>query len=423
VQISPNFAFLKVHDLQLVRLGSQSERYFAEDSNTCLIKLRQFGELLAQLVAAKVGLFEDNGESQLELLRRLESHGAIAGEALDLFHQLRKSGNRATHSGSGDPRTALSNLKYARVLGIWFHRSYGGVPDFQPSPFVPPADPAPAASTLDEELATLRAEVESYRHSAAAAVSIAKEEAELRQLAEELLQLAEVEASEIKAKLISIQVQTVAQGTPVIQQSIASAQHNARSLDLDERETRRLIDAQLRAAGWEADTEEIRYSRGVRPVKGRYLAISEWPTASGHADYALFSGLDIIGVVEAKRQSKNVAGDITQAKRYSRDFQLQGDAAYLGNPWREYRVPFVFATNGREYLEQMRTMSGIWFCDLRRPENIGRPLKNWYSPADLIDTLAQDLDRSQQQLTQERFEYNFSLRPYQKKAIQAVEAG
>ena len=52
MQVSPNFAFLKVHDLQLVRLGSQAERYFAEDPNTCLIKLRQFGELLAQLVAA-----------------------------------------------------------------------------------------------------------------------------------------------------------------------------------------------------------------------------------------------------------------------------------------------------------------------------------------------------------------------------------
>jgi type I restriction enzyme, R subunit len=89
VQISPNFAFLKVHDLQLVRLGSQAERYFAEDPNTCLIKLRQFGELLAQLVAATVGLYEDKAESQIELLRRLESRGAISGEALDLFQKKR----------------------------------------------------------------------------------------------------------------------------------------------------------------------------------------------------------------------------------------------------------------------------------------------------------------------------------------------
>ena len=37
---------------------------------------------------------------------------------------------------------------------------------------------------------------------------------------------------------------------------------------LDEAETRRLIDAQLNKAGWEADTKNLRYSKGVRPVRG-----------------------------------------------------------------------------------------------------------------------------------------------------------
>jgi hypothetical protein len=34
----------------------EAERYFHDDPNTCLIKLRQFAELLAQLIAAKTGL-------------------------------------------------------------------------------------------------------------------------------------------------------------------------------------------------------------------------------------------------------------------------------------------------------------------------------------------------------------------------------
>lgn len=37
---SLNFDFLKSHDGQLVRLGALAERYFQEDPNTCLIKLR-----------------------------------------------------------------------------------------------------------------------------------------------------------------------------------------------------------------------------------------------------------------------------------------------------------------------------------------------------------------------------------------------
>ncbi|WP_437638581.1 hypothetical protein [Sorangium sp. So ce854] len=49
---SPNFAFLDHHDPRLVVLGTQAERYFADDPNTCLVKLRQFGEILAQRAAA-----------------------------------------------------------------------------------------------------------------------------------------------------------------------------------------------------------------------------------------------------------------------------------------------------------------------------------------------------------------------------------
>ena len=50
---STNFDFLAVHDAQLVRLAALAERYFVDDPNTTLIKLRQFGELLAQQVAAR----------------------------------------------------------------------------------------------------------------------------------------------------------------------------------------------------------------------------------------------------------------------------------------------------------------------------------------------------------------------------------
>ena len=422
MQVSPNFAFLKVHDLQLVRLGSQAEQYFRDDPNTCLIKLRQFGELLAQLVAASAGLYNDPGESQIDLLRRLDSRGAVSGEALDLFHQLRKAGNVATHSLAGEHRTALSNLKYARLIGVWFHRSYGRKPDFKPGPFIPPADPAQETTALREELKRLRAEVETHRTSAEAALASATEETELRQLAEELLQEAEARAEETQAKLASIQAEVIAAPKQEVEEVIASAQASGFHIDLDERETRRLIDEQLRAAGWEVDTEDMRYSRGVRPQKGRYLAIAEWPTDSGPADYALFAGLQVVGVVEAKRKSKDVASDVVQAKRYSRGFQLHGDATFIGGPWGEYRVPFVFATNGREFLEQLRTKSGIWFCDVRRSQNLSRPLKNWYSPADLIDTLSQDIDEATRRLAEESFEYNFHLRPYQKKAIQSVES-
>ena len=83
---SANFSFLAVHDAQLVRLGALAERYFKYDPNTSLLKLRQYGETLAQLVAAKVGLFRDAQEPQSDLLRRLAFDRVIPREVGDLFH-------------------------------------------------------------------------------------------------------------------------------------------------------------------------------------------------------------------------------------------------------------------------------------------------------------------------------------------------
>ena len=71
-----------------------------------------------------------------------------------------------------------------------------------------------------------------------------------------------------------------------------------------------MIDEQLRQVGWEVDTENLRYSKGARPAKGRNLAIAEWPTNSaagnkGRADYALFVGLKLVGIIEAKAEHKD----------------------------------------------------------------------------------------------------------------------
>lgn len=54
--ICSNFDMLRLYEEQLWRLGALAERYFAEDPNTSLLKLRQFSELLAQSLAARTGL-------------------------------------------------------------------------------------------------------------------------------------------------------------------------------------------------------------------------------------------------------------------------------------------------------------------------------------------------------------------------------
>lgn len=419
--VSVNFAFLAAHDPQLVRLGALAEQYFTSDPNTCLIKLRQFGELLAQLAAAKVGLYVSVDERQIDLLRRLRDRGLLKGDVDRLFHELRRAGNEATHTHFDDQRTALSNLKYARMLGIWFHRVFTKNFSFSPTPFIPPQDPTVETEALKQELAKLRSELQASQTAAQLAGLAAEQEAQQRASAQELALVAQAEAQEALSRLAAIQARAIEAPTQTIQQTIQTAQQI--DVELDERETRRLIDSQLRSAGWEADSENLTYLNGTRPQKGRNLAIAEWQTAKGRADYILFAGLSAIAVVEAKRRSKDVSGMIDQAKRYSRGFQVKADEVLpASSPWGEFKIPFAFATNGREFLQQLRTKSGIWFCDLRRPNNLRHPLPSWYSPQGLLDTLAQDIDEAQKKLASESFNYNLDLRPYQIQAIEAVES-
>jgi type I restriction enzyme R subunit len=153
----------------------------------------------------------------------------------------------------------------------------------------------------------------------------------------------------------------------------------------DEAATRRRIDAQLRQAGWEADSKGLTFAEGARPQRGVNRAIAEWPTANGPADYVLFVGVTPLGIAEAKRHIKDVAGRLPQAQRYSRGFASQGSEVFLGGPWNKHKIPFVFATNGRPFLRQLKEKSGIWFQDLRLSVNHPRPLNGWYTPDGLMD--------------------------------------
>jgi hypothetical protein len=62
----------------------------------------------------------------------------IPREVGDFFHHLRAVGNQATHESDGTHAEALTALKIARELGIWFYRSFGGGKSFSPGAFVPP---------------------------------------------------------------------------------------------------------------------------------------------------------------------------------------------------------------------------------------------------------------------------------------------
>ena len=417
-----NFLHLAALEPQLARLGMLAERYFADDSNTCLLKLRQFAEVMAQVTAAKVGALLPD-ETQFELLRRLEDEGALPLEVKTLFDAVRRAGNSANHALVEDQSKALSTLKICAQLGLWFQRTFGEA-NFADSAFMPPANPD-GTPEVTSELEELRAALTVFKATHA---DIAQQigDLTLQQLATEderaYWERLALEAEQSKATLETRLQAVQSAATDLTGDGFKSAAKAAgKKVKLDERDTRKLIDAQLRDAGWTVDTEKLRYASGTRPEKNKNLAIAEYPTASGPADYVLFVGLTPVAAIEAKRQNVNVSSALKQAERYSRDYLPPDGVTLTGEFWGEYAIPLVFSTNARPYLRQLNTLSGIWFRDLRQTTNLSRALDGWYTPEGIAELLKRDEHAAHAKLSAEPLEYDLGLRPYQKRAIQSVE--
>ncbi len=405
---SLNFEFLKSDEPLLHKLGTAAERYCFDDPNVSLYKLRQFGEMLAQVLAKRARL--EVPTDQHGVLRSLSDRGIIRGDVDRLFHELRKTGNAAVHNFGGSQRVALECLEYAYLLAGWFYRGFIiAEKTFKLPPFVPPTFQDPATPSL--ETTRLKQEVDRLNQKLAESLSIAElAEADRVRQAQQLLDLqqsamdAATEKQQIEQRLRELE-ERAQDLTPQTLQKLVNRAVDT-TIDLDESATRRLIDRQLQAAGWLADSQGLTHSSGARPQKNVNQAIAEVPIGNGRADYVLYLGLDAVGVIEAKRRRKSVQeGGLRQAMRYAKGLN----------------VPFVFATNGKPLQQQLRSQSGIWFQDLRSQTNGSRPMGSWLQPDDLKDMLKRDRAVADAKLGELEFAGSLQLYDYQQQAVLAVE--
>jgi len=384
-----NFEFLQSTFPVLANFGGLAEQYCYSDSNSCLMKLGMIGETIVNLIFSydRIPLPYDN--TAVVRIDTLLRERMITRDLSDILHALRKVRNKAVHENYASVEEGKTLLQMAYSLCEWFMQTYGDW-NYQNQPFVmpePTTQSEPADMSADES----------------------KEE--------ELIKEAE------EAAAASEQIDPNARK----QQAQKAASQRVKS----EAETRYMIDEQLRKVGWEADTDNLRYSKGTRPAKGRCIAIAEWPTDStvgnkGYADYALFVDLQMVATIEAKAIHKDIPSVIDyQCKDYSRNIRSE-DALYQIGVWGEFKVPFTFATNGRPYLEQYDTKSGIWFLDLRLSYNAPKALHGWISPTGIMEMLEKDIAAGNQGLQDMPYDLlrdkdGLNLREYQLNAIRAAE--
>lgn len=164
------------------------------------------------------------------------------------------------------------------------------------------------------------------------------------------------------------------------------------------------IDTRLRALNppWEI----IRYREALDLSALHGVAVEEFPTANGPADYGLVVNGLLLGILEAKKVAVNPQNVLEQAKRYSK-----GALPGPGN-WNGYRVPFLYATNGEE----------IWHIDIRDEKAASRTLSNFHTASALAERFSRDLKPAHNWLLDTPVEQIGRLRPYQRDCITAVEA-
>lgn len=440
-----NFDFLNEINPLFFQLAKNAELTFVSDPNTSLIKVRQLGEAIAQYIVDYYDLPITDNLTQIDLIHLVDREIGLDQNIRNLFHLVRKLGNSANHEFITSHGEALKGLRAAHAIAIWFYEAFNsGSKKIASKKFIAPKDPSENYRILLQDKERLERELAQSRDNLSlkdqlhiAQENLQKEyeqlKLEMTHQAQENKELIELYEHELQAleKDYKSHVNTIK--SLITQPEASSIKKKIMKLDneiLSEELTRVIIDNQLQEAGWEADTETLRYSKGIRPELNRNMAIAEWPTADGIADYVLFSGLTPIAIVEAKKQNENVSGKIGQAERYAQNFNMLEELIPAWTlegrqvPWEYdddcYLIPFVYSSNGRPYFKQNLEKSGTWFRDVRAASNLKRALPSFHSPEGLLDILKRDRQQAEKRLKEEGMDY-LKLRYYQQNAICAIE--
>ncbi|MBN2425790.1 MAG: DEAD/DEAH box helicase family protein [Calditrichaceae bacterium] len=131
-----------------------------------------------------------------------------------------------------------------------------------------------------------------------------------------------------------------------------------------EQQARINIDKMLQSAGWIIQNmKDINLSAGIG------VAVREYPTDTGPADYVLFVNRSPFGVIEAKKEGTILTSDRVedQPERYS--------VSYLKYMQEAKDLPFLYQSTGKE----------TRFCDQRDPNPRYREIFSFHQPQTLLE--------------------------------------
>jgi|TARA_R110002033_G_C3896287_1_gene239488 type I restriction enzyme R subunit len=297
-----NFEHIQGKWPKLHQLAAFAEEYVITDPQSSLVKLRCFAEQVVGYLYKELQLPVFPNSNIYDKLISDDFTSVVPTLITDKLHAIRKSGNQAAHEGRVDQQQAIWILKESYFVACYLFMAYGNgkqadCPEFNAPEPKQTAEQGTAEFTKKNKQLTLQ---------------LAQNEARLKKALEELetsqqaQQKAQQEAAKLKLTINQAKVTEVKDRN----QQITS------SFNFNEAETRaRIIDMDLRAAGWavsldETSTDEV----------GKEVQVSNQPTATGigYVDYVLWDDDGKpLAVIEAKRTRESVEKGREQAKLYA----------------------------------------------------------------------------------------------------------
>ena len=347
------------------------------DAKSSLTIFGSFAEQLTKLIFRLDGLKDWNLQQNERILRMQASGNDYPYSVTVALDKIRRLRNKAAHEADFHPslEEALTVDQRAFFVWCWFLETFT---QDEIKPYQKPLNQQAVVDNQQKKIKELTAEIEQLQHTQSVKVP-----------------------ESVRAERRRKNKKFAAQNR------------------LTEAQTREIIDQQLRDAGWEADTPTLNnWTKGTLPQKGHNMAIAEWklPHRRERADYVLFIGERAVGIVEAKRYGETVAASaLGQAYDYYK---------YLKNSekYQMENIAFLFGANGRPYLSQMKSQSGIWFRDMRNQNHPDGPLESWLTPDDIkMKEMARPEEDADSALQKDDYYPDFAGRYYQKLAIQKIE--
>lgn len=299
---SMNFEYLKGKWPKLHELAAFAEEYTYSDPQSSLVKLRCFAEHVIGYLYKELNLPVFYKSNIYDKLTSDDFTSAVRPEIVTKLHAIRINGNQAVHEGKVDHKQALWILKECYCIGIYLYVIFDDG-DQNDCPAFKAPQPKPSLEAAGAKI---------LKKNKQLTKQIEAQDARLQQA------LAELAAAEKAQKEFQLQAEKLKQA--IDQEKLKQVQaRNERLLstfDFNEAETRaRIIDMDLRAAGWNVSLDENSTAEVGKEVE---VPHQPTPTGTGFVDYVLWDDDGKpLAVIEAKRARESVEKGREQAKLYA----------------------------------------------------------------------------------------------------------